>query len=311
MKIARFSLLHAIVLLSAGSAWSQQQPPTQPLTIAVLDFATTGEALAEKGGEAAALLTGLLSANADLVLVERAELGKVLAESELSLSGTVSADSAAKVGQLTGAKILVSGRMFTSGKQNYVVTKVISAQTGRVFGQTAKYTDSEGYGAGIEALAAAISTTLAEKGDELLPKTETADERLARLRKLVAGKALPRVYVDIPEEHLSRRVPDPAAQTEIQKTLQDVGYPLAATSEAADVSITGEAFSEAAGRRAGLVSCRARVEIKIARKTSKDELTVDRQTSVAVDLAENIAGKSALQSAGLQLGERLVLALAE
>ena len=81
--------------------------------------------------------------------------------------------------------------------------------------------------------------------------------------------------------------------------------------DAADVVITGEAFSEAAGRRGGLVSCRARVEIKISDKAQKDKLQVDRQTSVAVDLAENVAGKSALQSAGSQLSDRLVASLAK
>ena len=45
-------------------------------------------------------------------MVERAELEKILGEQELGLSGTVSADTAAKVGNLTGAKVLVTGRVF-------------------------------------------------------------------------------------------------------------------------------------------------------------------------------------------------------
>ena len=286
-------------------------PAYQPLTVAVLDFSTSTEELKGKGGEAASLLAGLLTANENLVLVERAELASVLAESEMTLSGTVSAESAAKVGQLTGAKVLVTGRMFASGDENYLVTKVISAETGRVYGQTAKYTEGSGFGGAVESAARQISQQLAENVGELLAKTESADERIARLRKSVAGKTLQKVFVEIPEEHLTRRVPDPAAQTEIQKILQDVGYTLVTSSEAADVVITGEAFSEAAGRRGGLVSCRARVEIKITSKESKDRLTIDRQTAVAVDLAENIAGKAALQSAGSQIGDRLAIALAK
>jgi hypothetical protein len=318
MKTQSFRPLLTTALVAAAliaPPLFSQEKPGKPvpklLTVAVLDFAVTTEEFKDKGGEAAALLIGLLTANEKLVLVERADLAKVLAESEMSLSGTVSADSAAKVGQLTGAKILVTGRIFTAGEQNYVVTKVISAETGRVFGQTAKFTGGEGYGAAVEALAGQISGTIADKTGELIPKIETAEDRLARLRKSVAGKALPKVFVEITEEHLTRRVPDPAAQTEIQKTLQDVGFPLVANSEAADVVITGEAFSEAAGRRGGLVSCRARVEIKISDKAQKDKLQVDRQTSVAVDLAENVAGKSALQSAGSQLSDRLVASLAK
>ena len=304
-------LLTTILIAAAIAApfgLGQEKAPA-PLTVAVLDFQTTDEALAGQGGDAATLLTGLLSANPDLVLVERAELEKVLGEAELTLSGTVSGDTASRVGQLTGAKVLVTGRMFPAGGENYAVVKIIGTETSRVFGQTAKFGKDEGFAGGIEALAEKVGQTLAEKSADLVAKVETPEERLTRLRGLVAGKPLPSVYVAIPEEHISRRIPDPAAQTEIQKTLQDVGFKLADSSEAADVVVTGEAFSETAGRRANLVSCRARVEVKVVRKSAKGELKVDRQTSVAVDLAENVAAKSALQNAGSALAERLIVTM--
>ena len=44
-----------------------------------------------------------------MILVERAELEKVLGEAELGLSGTVSPETAARIGHLTGAKVLVTG----------------------------------------------------------------------------------------------------------------------------------------------------------------------------------------------------------
>jgi curli biogenesis system outer membrane secretion channel CsgG len=227
--------LTLIALMFLPCALPAQEKKDAPrLTVAMRDFSTTEEELKDKGGEAAALLTTLLTASENLVLVERAELAKVLAESEISLSGTVTADSSAKVGRLTEAKILVTCRTFTAGDQHYVVTKVISTETGRVFGQTANYQGGEG-----------------------------------------------------------------------------CGGTLLANSEVADVVIIGEAFSETVGRRGSLVSCRARFEIKIATKAAKDQIKVDRQTAVAVDLADNVAGKSALQSAGGQLGERLASALAK
>ncbi|MCB1079741.1 MAG: curli assembly protein CsgG [Verrucomicrobiae bacterium] len=300
--IAAMICLHAALVTAKNS-------PKKPVAVAVLDFSATDEELKGNGANAAALMTSLLSTDDQLVMVERAELSKVLAETELSLSGTVSADSAVKIGQLTGAKILVTGRMFSSGIENYLVTKVISAETGRVFGQSTKYGESESYNTGVEALAKQISETISKKATDLLPKAESPEERVARLKKAVHGKKLPKVFVSIPEEHLSRGVPDPAAQTEIQKTLQDVGYPLAANSESADCVITGEAISELGGRREGLVSCRARVEIKISHKDSPNEISVDRQTSVSIDLAETIAGKSALQEAGARLGDRLAVNL--
>ena len=83
-------------------------------------------------------------------------------------------------------------------------------------------------------------------------------------------------------------------------------FPLADNSTSADVSITGEAFSENAGRRANLISCRARVELLIRTKEKPDDVLVERQTSVAIDLSENVAAKSALQNAGAKVAERLI-----
>ncbi|MCB1230074.1 MAG: curli assembly protein CsgG [Verrucomicrobiae bacterium] len=282
----------------------------EALTVAVLDFVVADEKAGDtQGAEASNLLTSLLSAEEDLVLVERADLATLLSESELALSGTVSSDQAVQVGQLTGAKVLITGRMFSSGDLEYLVAKVISAETSRVFGVTAKYSAKEGFAAGVESLEEKVAETLAKRRNELVAEVESSEDRIARLKKLVENKKLPRVYVEIPEEHFGRTVPDPAAETEILKTLQEVGFPLSGTIEGADRVIRGEAFSEAAGRRAGLVSCRARVEIKITEKGSQSSLLVDRQTSMAIDLAENVAAKSALQNAGSELGERLVLLL--
>src|SRR5438046_1392865 len=82
-----------------------EQPPA-PLTAAVLDFQTSGGKLEKKGSEAAVLLNAQLSAAPNLILVERQELEKLFGEQELGLSGTVTPDTAAKVGALTGAKVL-------------------------------------------------------------------------------------------------------------------------------------------------------------------------------------------------------------
>jgi hypothetical protein len=57
-------------------------------------------------------------------------------------------------------------------------------------------------------------------------------------------------------------------------------------------------------RKGNLISCKARVEVK-ARNKAGEVLTVDRQISVAVDIAEQTAAKTALQEASLDLTERV------
>jgi hypothetical protein len=72
------------------------------------------------------------------------------------------------------------------------------------------------------------------------------------------------------------------------------------------IEITGEALSEFGMRKGNLVSCRARIEIKAREVASGKILLLDRQTSVAVDLAEHIAAKTALQNGADELAERVL-----
>lgn len=70
--------------------------------------------------------------------------------------------------------------------------------------------------------------------------------------------------------------------------------------------ITGEGFSEMQGRVGNLASVKACVEIKAVDRETGKVLTSDRQTAIAVDLGEQVAGKTALQDAAAQIAERLL-----
>src|SRR5271169_5432148 len=94
------------LLLAAGAI--ARATPQDILTVAVFDFESRDEAVRDLGPKVAALLNANLSAEPQIITVERAELVKILGEQELGLSGTVSPDTAAKVGHLTGAKVLVT-----------------------------------------------------------------------------------------------------------------------------------------------------------------------------------------------------------
>jgi len=53
------------------------------------------------------------------------------------------------------------------------------------------------------------------------------------------------------------------------------------------------------------VSVRARVEVKAVARDGGKVARIDRQVSWAVDTAEHIAAKTALQQAGAELAERV------
>jgi len=303
----------AILFAAAALTPVHAEPPVppQPLTAAVLDFQVSGKDLEKKGAEAAILLNAQLSSAANLILVERQEIDKIFGEQELGLSGNVTPDTAAKVGQLTGAKILVTGRIFGTDNKYFAVAKIIGTETSRVYGETATFTSLDGLDNAVNELAPKIIAVIEKRGDTLLAKVEDPAARLERLKKLVAGKAPPSISVQIAEQHINHAIIDPAAQTEMKLILQQIGFEVLdpSSGKQPDMLITGEGFSEMAGRRGNLVSCRSRVEIKVTQPATGKLLLADRQADVAVDLAENVAGKTALQNAALKLIDRIVPAL--
>lgn len=286
---------------------SAPQPP--PLTVAVLPFDGADDKLQAKGMEAATLLGAHLSTKAELWCVERAEIDKILSEHALKLSGLTDPSHAVQVGRLIGARVLVTGRVIPTGSGALLVAKVMSTETSRVFGETASAPNIEVLDKTAAELADKVSKLIVNQRATFQVEVEKPEARLARLRKLIEGRALPSVMVSIPEQHLRQSVPDPAAETEIKKTLLELGFEVVDAKQPAkqaDVVIAGEAFSEAGARRNTLIAVRARVEAQAKRHSDGKVLAVDRETGVAVDIAESVAGKSALQSAAHTLVERLV-----
>ena len=311
MKI-KIQLILPMLLLAGALAHGQNATTNSRssavLSVAVFDFDSKDENVHGLGPKVATLLNVNLSAEPNLVTVERAELEKALGEQELGLSGTVAPDTAAKVANLTGAKILVTGRVFKTDTELFIVAKIIGTETSRVYGELV----SGGADASIADLSASLAKKIAaavvQKGDTLLAKVEKPEDRVAKIKKALGDKKLPSVSVKIAEQHFGRRVIDPAAQTELSMILQQCGFTLAddKSDSKPDIEITGEALSELGMRKGNLKSCRARIEIKARDRKSGEILSVDRQTSVAVDVAEHIAAKTALQNGAGELAERLI-----
>ena len=255
-----------------------------PVSTAVFDVDSASPSLKDRTAQFSALLFAGLSTQPGLALVERSQIDSALGELSMGASGLVDPSSAAKLGRLTGAKVLVlaravgtTGEMTVANSLSDGIAKIISGHAG-----------------------------------DLLPPTDTGEAREARLRAAVAGKVLPAVTLAIPEQHITRPVRDPAAQTEIARILIGLGFPVydLESADKAAIRITGEAVSEQGSRHGDFVSCRARVEVKVVEVATGRVLLQDSQTEVAADISEVIAAKTALEHAGAKLADRIVAALA-
>jgi TolB-like protein len=281
--------------------------------LAVLPFSERGAEVADQGQQVTDLMFANLATNPDLFLVDREDLDTVLKEQELSLSGVVKTEEAVQVGRLTGAKILVTGSVMQVGSSRYVIAKIIGTETSRVLGASVKGLVSDELDGLVEQLAEKVGTTVVEKAGDLVAKELSREDRVAELKKKLAGGKRPALTVSVPEQHVGQVIVDPAAETELSLYATETGFTVFDTRSGGtakcDVRLVGEAFSEFSGHRGNLVSVKARVEVKAIDRASGKILATDRQVTVAIDLSEQIAAKTALQEAGARIAERLLVKL--
>ncbi|MDH3582935.1 MAG: CsgG/HfaB family protein [Phycisphaerae bacterium] len=314
-----------------------RQKKPRRLTVAVLGFDANDPGNPALGEQISEMLVASLSADDSFELVDRRTMEATLREHELALTGMVPPAHAIKAGKLLGAQILVTGRAFQLGERVYVTGKLIGTETTLVKAVMVKGDEDADIGELALELAEKVDQGIVKHGRALtgadLVKANPVPALQAQLAKV---KKKPVVAVLIREEHIARpraaaaRPPDPAVETEIKRILQRAGFSIQdvkgneladwvdqATKKddlgpwprglaGVDLVITGEALSEFGSRLRNLVTCVARAEINmISRKEGKIVLA-DRTTTRAVDLGENVAGKTALEKAGHVLGGRVL-----
>jgi len=301
----------AVVALLAQAA-DKDVKPVCP--VAIFPFQERGPDTKDLGPQVTDLLFASLVADPDLFLVDREDVKKVLDELELSQSGLVKPDEAVKVGHLTGAKILVTGSVLQVGNSLYLVAKIIGTETSRVLGESTKGNVQDDLDNLAGQLAGQVAKTVKQRSGELVAKPVTPQDRLAALKEKLGKSKRPTVSIHITERHVGQATLDPAAETEVALFCRELGFEVIAPDDRhkskADVTLLGEGFSEFASRHGNLISVKARLELKAVDNQTSRVLAIDRQTSVTVDLTEQLAGKAALQEAAAQLAERLLPKLA-
>ncbi|WP_406697639.1 serine/threonine-protein kinase [Singulisphaera sp. Ch08] len=284
-------------------------------TAAILPFEQRGTDSKQLGLQTSDILFAHLVANPRLVLVDRADLAKTLQELELNASGMVKPSEATRLGQLTGAKILITGSVVQVDKTIYLIAKVIGTETGRVLGASIQGVASDDLGPLVEKVAEKVAALVLQQGGELVPRVVPQRDRIHALKRTLLPGKRPLVQVSISERHVGQATIDPAAETEFTLFCKATGFPVVDPGEGAkgkaDLLVTGEGFSEFAGRHGNLVSVKARVEIKAVERKTGRVVAIDRQTSRVVDLSEQVAGKSALQEAAAAIAERMLPKLME
>jgi TolB-like protein len=152
-----------------GAPARAESPKTKPPTLAVLYFDYSG-----KDQELAGLRKGLaqmlisdLSVNENVRLVERDRLQEVLSELELAKGTSVDPKTAAKIGKLLGAKMMVMGSYFSLAGVLRADARVVEVETGQLLHATGASGKADDFLSLEMKLSTALSTFLATS----LPKS--------------------------------------------------------------------------------------------------------------------------------------------
>ncbi|MDT8389678.1 MAG: CsgG/HfaB family protein [Lentisphaeria bacterium] len=291
------------------------QEPTPVYPTAIFPFQERGNEVAGYGEQVGDLLFALLAVDPELYLVDRADMKKMLDEAELNLSGMVTPGQATQVGQLTGAKIIVTGSVMAVGNKTYVVAKIIGTETTRVLGASVKGDPKDDIDALVEQLSEKVAATIRERAVELVAKPIEKKDLVAELKEKLGDAKRPPLFITIRERHVGQATIDPAAETEVTLLATETGFevvdPKTGRRKDASIVLEGEGFSEFAMRKGNLVSVKARLELKAIDTATDKVIAIDRQTAVVVDLTEQIAGKAALEKAAREIAARLLPKLVE
>ena len=273
---------------------------------AIFDFVEKSTHLSGVGEKIAAVIFAQMATDPEITLVDREELSKLEDEAVLSLSGMVNTQQATQIGQLTGAKIIVTGSVFEIEDNLMIIAKIIGTETSRVFGSSVKGNINDNIVDLTETLSQSIAETIKSNSMELVAKNVKREDRVALLKDKLDSKSKPRIMVSISERHINRSTSDPAAETEMIYFALETGFDVVDSGKQVDVLITGEGFSEFAARKGDLVAVKARLEVKAVDRISGRVIAIDRQTEQVVDLSEVVASKKALQNASAKIAERML-----
>ncbi len=275
-------------------------------TAAVLNFeARSRQASNDQVGKSVGeLLFVKLLESGCVDLVERAELNKALDELHLSAVGMTSQDSQLKLGQLIGAKILITGSIFEASGKRYAVAKIIGTETSRVKGCSVS-----GMGDYVElvpSLAEKIQAVLENDVAKLLPRKATVFSIADKLADIKGNGR--KVYLDV-KENVQQNTPDPASDIALKKILLALDFQIVKVRNEADFAIVCEAVASNAGQYHKFSSAQARVELSVYQVKGEKLLATGARKETMAGATYIIAAKDAINQATLVLAGKVLQSL--
>jgi hypothetical protein len=268
----------------------------------------------------------LLDALPTVTLVNRDQIEKVAEEQKIALTGLVDSASAVKLGKFLSAQYILVGRAAKIGHTYYLTLRVIDVETTVQATVPVKASVEEGFESVLARLDGPLTKTIQ---DLQQPVRKERNHALALLRKAAEPLKGKTVIVEITETHVNRPLPDPAAQMAAVNHLKSLGMNVIVlkdpktgwkeslfnrgkyVDDRIDYLIEGEGISAYAATFNELISCRARVELRMIPLPGRKIAVSDKGVASRVDLVESLAAKAALEDAAVDAIDAMIMLLAE
>ncbi len=317
----------AIAQQPTSAASAPAKSATQPagdargIRVAVFDF----DVLKGVDMEPAALtdqVNTMLSALDKVAIVNRDQIKKVADEHKMALAGLVDSGDAAKLGKFLSANYVIVGRASRIGQTNYLVLKIIDVRTTVQTTVSVKAAAENGLEAILERLKGDLGSKVRELQKPLKPEEDAALAKVRAAAKPLAGKV---ILLDVTETHVNRPLRDPAAQMAIANRLKAIGLEVIVPKDPTDdwkkslletgkfgdkkvdFLLEGDGTSAYAAEMQGMISCRARVELRLIALPGRSVTVTDKGVAARVDLVEALAAKAALEDAGVNALDAVVI----
>lgn len=301
-------LMVAIVVFCRVSVSSAESLPADPLAVSIMNFQLGVGAPEGSAEQSVAAVRSVLEGQQNVAIVDddvsRLFTGKVLPPNE-----TIDSVEAAHIGRMTGAQILLTGRIFAVQNDYVLLGKIMSCETSQIFGEMVTFSKEGSIEQAAGQLGQKIAGTIAGKSALLVRPGEPVELFRQRMIKFIGTAKLPGIVL-----HAEQDADSAAAVSELQTLLEQLGFKVGAQGQfpsSFTVEVGVGAVSAAAGRRGDIELSRATVTMKAAEQGGGEELFNDQRSVIAAGSVQTAAGARARARATQLLAEQMVLRLVQ
>jgi len=323
--------------VAMGACESAQAPQEQKPSIAILE-PTANSAVGQINRMTAyGALQQFIINTKSYKVVDRARTEQILKSQNFDRSsGVVDSSKAKDIGKMLQADMVCATEMRKEDGAFIVICSLIDVESGEMTASGMELIETDTATEVRNAINRAVLTMLGMEAPVAQARTAPSSPKTVPQADVLQDPRQARIAVIIPEVHLTRSIPDPAAETAIIRKLLEAKFTRVVdqnqinkiresdnvkallrgdtgaakslgTRLGVDYIMVGEAFSESVGTLAGgMFSCRARVEARIIRTDNARIIATSGFHAGGADLTEATSAKVALNNAGEMMGDYMV-----